>query len=192
MRLLFSLFLAFSLLATVPTAQAETKIHISRELGIKFNYPGKFSVGHYRIQGEAEQEGFGDNLVLLENSQKGQFSLDAIPIGDVPTISIKVLHGSEVKFARALIFELHKRQVNSKKWGSHTVHVFPGYPGPFGDQAFYYLIPWGDDKLIEITAHRYYFQGVPEKSTESFANTEYDLVIQSVVKTLEFVLKKPA
>ena len=63
--------------------------------------------------------------------------------------------------------------------GAWKVYVFPGAPGPYGDQAFYYLIDLKDQSILEITAAR---------SDERDKPTHYDRVIRRLIETLKAVM----
>jgi hypothetical protein len=70
-----------------------------------------------------------------------------------------------------------------KTFGSVTGYKFPGVFGPFGDQAFSYVVPVAADRVIMVIAHKYYFND-PSHSDRTPARTNYDEVVDALLSTL--------
>lgn len=158
--------------------------HISQTLGIEFDHPPNLTAGRYAIEPlppSALQAGlkspFANAVVLVEPGQLKGHAAAAVPVGAVPTIAVDVRTGRDADFRRANFL----RPEFAITIGGRNVFRLPGFPGPYGDRAFYYLIPFPDGRLAEITAHRFYFNDPgPAGSTER-ARTGYDQVIESVI-----------
>ena len=67
-----------------------------------------------------------------------------------------------------------------RRWGGRTVYKLPGYPGPYGDTAFYYLLPLGDDLVVELFAHRRHMD-------QARTDTGYDRVIEGIIATFQII-----
>ena len=65
------------------------------------------------------------------------------------------------------------------------MYRLPGYPGPYGDQAFYYLIPISEKRIVEAAAHRYYFRSGKKEMSANPPGTDYGAVIESILKSLK-------
>ena len=120
---------------------------------------------------------FENAVVLVEPGQLRGRAPSAVPVGEVPTIAVDVQSGSDAAFKRASFL----KSDYAVTIGGRTVYRLPGYPGPYGDQAFYYLIPFTDGRLAEITAHRFYFRDPKPAGATEHARTRYDRVIESVI-----------
>ena len=75
------------------------------------------------------------------------------------------------------------------------VYKFPGYPGPYGETAFYYLVPLSDGQVFEITGHKERFNATPISALSTDdgqknhivnvgSPTNYDQVIEGIIPTL--------
>lgn len=189
-RALTALYLCVTVFCLSYVSAADTqKMHSSRSLGIRFKYPSQFLVGQYQKKELPEgmkefgiSPSFNKAIVLVEPSQLRGLPLMAIPVGEAPTISLHLQTGRQAAFTRRHFFkENYKTTI-----GSRAIYRLPGYPGPYGDQAFYYLVPATAGKVLEITAHRYYFRDGPVTRNEDLPRTNYDSVIEGIIRSLEF------
>jgi hypothetical protein len=153
-------------------------LHESDRLSLRFRYPGSFVVGRFaeeRLPPGADAQGFEspfrDAVVLVEPGQLGDFPLEAIPVGEVPTISVEWVKNP-------IIFSL-LREGTEMMIGGRRAFRFPGYPGPYGDQAHYYVVEMGPGRYLELMAHRSYFRDAEMRETA------YDHVIEAVIASLE-------
>jgi hypothetical protein len=188
------IFAAFYLCLTIffpspVNADDAQKVHSSSSLGIEFRYPSRFLIGKYkkeelieRMKGLDIDSSFNNAIVLIEPKQLREFPLMEIPVGEVPTISFNLLRGTRASFAKRQFF----KEVYKVSIGNRTVYRLPGYPGPYGDQAFYYLVPAEMHDVLEIIAHRYYFRDDPIGRIDKLPKTNYDTVIENIVRSMEF------
>ncbi len=86
--------------------------------------------------------------------------------------------------ARGQKADFYRRQFFRTQWettvGGRRVYKLPGYPGPYGDEAFYYLLPLGDELVVEIFAHRRHMD-------QARAATGYDRVIEGMIPTFKII-----
>lgn len=151
-------------------------------LALRFSRPDSFLVGRFAPQelpAAAAEAGldppFVGAVVLVEPRvlERSGFSLDSIPVGEIPVIWID---RSDLTLA---IASRIMQPETTFTVAVGTVHRLPGFPGPYGDQAHYYLIEPGDGRPIEIGAHRYHFRdGDPPPPTG------YDRVIEAILPTI--------
>ena len=170
------------------TLAAETKTYSNIPLGLKFDYPARFEVGSfkkepYEYPPELKERGydppFENAVVLIEPAQLHGASLNAIPVGDVPALWLEFQTGSRAMFLPSLFRESYQMRI-----GQHTVYKFPGYPGPYGDNAWYYVIPVAPAWLLEITGHKYYFLDGSGENGGKGPETHYDEVIENIIRNL--------
>jgi len=189
-RLAMALILAvLSLPASLISAE-EGGVFIER-LGISFNRPEGFKLGRFKelpmppsLEIEGYDSPFKDAAVLVEPAElaspRGQvYSVQAIPVGEVPVIWIDRLRGNRARFNRSLL-----REGQAKSIGPLTVYQLPGFPGPYGDSAFYYLIPLEGGDMIEIGAHKFYFRAAHSPARGELGETHYDNIIETLIATL--------
>ena len=148
-------------------------------LDIRFAYPDSFLAGRFAAESlppaarEAGMESpFVNAAVLVAPAVLGDGSLDAIPVGDVPVIWLDRSPTSE-RVSQLMpadsVYEVSGNQVRQ----------FPGFPGPYGDQVFYFTVHFGPGDVLELGAHKRFFGGADE------SETHYDEVIKAVIPTLE-------
>lgn len=171
------------------TAEDVNQKHSSTALGISFEFPSRFLIGEFQKEEQPKglrdsgiESSFNSSVVLVEPTQLGELPLMAIPVGEVPTISLNLQSGQHASFTKRMFF----KGEYEKTIGAHTVYQLPGYPGPYGDQAYYYLIPASADNVLEIMAHRYYFRDGTGGRPEVLPETGYDKYIENIIQSLEF------
>ncbi len=163
--------------AAPETTSNATNTYTNATLGIQFQYPARFVVGRYHPEPEFEKA-----IVLAEPKVLGSINPHDIPVGEVPAISLSLQEGEDAEFT---ITELCRAEFKTKI-GNFSVYKLPGFPGPYGDQAFCYYVMLPRKKVMEAVAHRYYFDDTTD--TNRF-NTHYDLVIEDIIKSLRVVKK---
>lgn len=178
----FLLFLAGSLLA-VQARAAEIRYE-SKTLGLRFQLPQTFVTGQpAALPGSKEmaeamaKRGFEVNPPqeesLIERRWAAGQDLKALR-RDVPQIVLSRQRGEDAEFSRKLGMKDSFRQ----KMGPWDVYVLPGAPGPYGEHAFYSLVPLQDGSILEIMA--------PKTDAEN-KPTHYDRVIRKLIESLEMV-----
>ena len=146
---------------------AASNIYRNAEWGFEFAYPDEFAAG----------PPFTHAIALVEPSRLGvRAPLDALPVGEVAAITVIPARGQKADFDRRHLFR--------KEWettiAGRTVYRLPGYPAPYGDTMFYYLLPLGDDLVIELFAHRRHMD-------QARAETGYDRVIEGIIATFKTI-----
>lgn len=173
-----------------PTAAAGSLAHRSERYGLEFQYPDTFAVGRYRRELSPEAEAtmkaqgldvpFANAIVLIERARLVAIRLDAIPIGEVATVTVEPWTGRRARFLNE---QFNKKQFEISVGGRAVVRL-PGYPGPYGDTAFYYLVPVAEDRAVELYAHRKYLDGAR-------GDTHYDRMIEGIIAMLKFFKPNP-
>lgn len=175
------------------SAFAGSPTKIVPRLGIQFDLPDSFIMGRFKedklpesLAEQGYEAPFKNAAVLVEPGElqtpSGQvFRSDEIPVGDIPVIWLDRLRGDKARFMKAMLREGEKKSI-----GGHAVYQLPGFPGPYGDSVFYYLLPVDGGDVLEFGAHKFYFRGVHPKSGDP-AQTHYDRTIEQVIATLEFI-----
>ena len=93
----------------------------------------------------------------------------------IPAISISVLSGDSANYWR----ELCDVQMWRVKIGAREVVKLPGFPGPFGDGAYFYMLPRADGTVILILGAKHYLKGDRRP-------IRYDWAIELIIATMEF------
>jgi hypothetical protein len=143
------------------------------EIEFSFELPANFQIGRF-ARGDVLQ----DAAVLVEREQLGNHPLDAIPVGDVPAIWMNVIRKDQFEFLSTTIpkFDQYRTAIDGRR-----VWKLPAFPGPYGDQLFYYIVPIGmGGRSLEIGGHRYYF----DRDGAKGAPSHYDAVIERIIATL--------
>lgn len=180
-------FLLFTLgiLLAIPATPADLR-HESKHLGLIFQYPQDFLVGRpvedplSKKTAEAlakmgkESTPPAEESLIEKRFLAGQ-DLNALR-RDSPQIHLSRHRGTEAEFDRKFLMKDSFRQ----QIGTWEVYVLPGAPGPYGDKAFYYLIPLKDQdhSVLEIFAPRSDLEDKP---------THYDRVIRGLIESLEVI-----
>lgn len=163
--------------------------HESKRLGVRFQHPEGFLVGQPQAdpmdQKMAEamakrglQYTPPDEAILIEKRFAEGQDLQALRRG-APQISINRHRGTEADFFRQNIM----KDVFRQKIGPWEVYALPGAPGPYGELAFYYLVPLKDQSVLEIMAPR--STSYPWDKEDK--PTHYDRVIRRLIESLEMV-----
>lgn len=158
----------------VPPAGAQpagTATYRSAPHGFAFQYPDRFAVGAYRTQGADVL--FKDAVVFVERARLGRHRVDEIPVGELTSITVFPQTGHRARFLLNQFYRDPYRAVI----GGRPIAKLPGYPGPYGDTAFYYLMPLSDTLVVELYAHRRYLE-------PPGGDTGYDQVIESIITSI--------
>ncbi|MEO8065463.1 MAG: hypothetical protein ABI643_01240 [Candidatus Doudnabacteria bacterium] len=179
------------------------KMYRNQEYGFEFQYPQNFLVGKFKpevtpssnvppdILEKQRDLSFNNAIVLVELEQKAlfskspkNFSIDSIPIGEVPTISIKPITTSADFYRKNFIDSDTTWGGKNIKINEYQVTKLPGYPGPYGDAVYYYLLPISDNLIIE-------FIGFKQKILTNTTMTEsyYDKIIENIISTFKLTQK---
>jgi hypothetical protein len=108
----------------------------------------------------------------------------ALPAGQITAISIEAQAGPAAAARRDLGRKIYGAAITEITIGPHRVQKFPGFPGPYGSAAFYYLVPLRDGAVLELTAHRSFLEA-PQ------GDTGYDRVIEQIIGTLAIDPRHP-
>ena len=173
---------------SVGLAPAATRIYRDTSWGFEFAHPDALAVGRYKDTTTPEAEArmretglespFKHAIVLVDPARLAgrRATLEALPVGEIATVTVTPTRGQKADFLR--------RQFFRDQWkatvGGREVYRLPGYPGPYGDAAFYYLLPLRDDLVIELFAHRRHIDA-------SRAETGYDRVIEGMIATFKTI-----
>jgi hypothetical protein len=186
-RKIFVLALAAALLAA--QANAEEIRHDSKRLGLSFRYPQDFLIGQPvplpgsdKMAEAMAKSGLKytppDEESLVDRRSAAGQDLKALR-RDVLQIALSRQRGSDAKFSRELLMKDQFRQ----RIGAWEVYVLPGAPGPYGDHAFYYLVPLKDGSVLEILAPR----STSYPGARDDKPTHYDQMIRRLIETLEVI-----
>jgi len=126
-----------------------------------------------QLQESGVGEPYANAIALIESARVRGFAATDIPIGQVPTITVNPHTGS---FASFLNGQFGKKEFETAI-GGRRVFRLTGFPGPYGDTAFSYLVPIADDRMVELFAHRAYLD-------QAKTPTHYDQVIEHIISTL--------
>lgn len=157
-----------------------TKLYKDSELGIEFSYPENMLIGRY-----LPEEYFEKHIVLVEPSVLGNLDPNSIPVGQLPVISLNIQRDEEVLFSDKDFARFRKfNEIQIINIGEYEVYKLPSYPGPYGNNAFYYLIQLSNSDVLEIYAHKHHFRTGTESNT-NFKNTHYDIIIEKLIGTIK-------
>lgn len=159
----------------------------SKRLGIRFRYPQRFLVAQpaKRLDSKSMAEAMAktgieyippDEEALVERRLAEGQDPNALR-RNIMQISLSRSRGEEADFFRQFMTKDELRQ----RIGAWEVYVLPGAPGPYGDQAFYYLISLKNGSVLEILAPR----STSYPSDPDNRPTGYDRVIRRLIETLE-------
>ncbi|MDH3252962.1 MAG: hypothetical protein OEM41_09240 [Ignavibacteria bacterium] len=164
----------------------------SHTLSLRFSYPSGFVVGSYDTTNDLTGH-FRKLVVLVDPDELGDYSRNAIPPGDVPTIAIGVESDTagillkpftDIDIVRKFFSVDLSQQEFKKEIGVNTAYRLPGYPGPYGDASYYYLVPLPGGRYVEFIAHKHFFRREKNPTTGQYHETHYDRVIERIISTL--------
>ncbi|HWN13663.1 MAG TPA: hypothetical protein VNQ54_03470 [Methylomirabilota bacterium] len=188
---------AFGLLVTVASAAAQDaswSVYRDDQEGITLRYPPRFVSGAYRsdlppdlartLRASGGRLPFEGALVLVESVRLGSRDRAALPAGEITAITVETQTGPAVGARLDLGRQIYGAAITEVTIGVHRVQKFPGFPGPYGSLAFYYLVPLRDGSALELTGHRVFLEA-PR------GDTGYDRVIEQIIGTLVIDPRRP-
>jgi hypothetical protein len=172
---------------TATLAAAAPHTYRSAEWGFEFDYPDPLVAGRFRDTTSPEMEArlretgqespWKRAVALVDPARLGsRGTVDAIPVGEIATVSVTAVRGQKADFLRRHFF----RDQWKTTIGGREVYRLPGYPGPYGDAAFYYLMPIRAGEVVELFAHRRHLDAA---RTE----TGYDRVIEGIIASFRLI-----
>lgn len=141
--------------------------------GVFYCVPMDMALGYYKAQGADEL--FAGYHVWFEPELLGEFDRRQIPVGEMSTLSLNVQDADQGRFLKSI-----GAAGETLAHPTLAVKKLPGYPGPYGDAAFYYQVWLPDGRVLEITAHRQRFS-TSTPLEEPFQQTHYDQVIEETI-----------
>jgi len=159
-------------------ATPEWRQHSFTAAGIHFKCPASFQIGRHADMPEAER---ARQVVLVESSVIGGRNPNELLLGEQSTICLRIEAGEDASYLAEAFFTDEFRT----KIGAHTVYNVGAFPGPYGDESFYYLIPLPNGKILEIMGNRHYFRGVAADGRRA-RETNYGAIIRGIVRSLTF------
>lgn len=180
---------------------AEALIYRNEKFGFEFQYPASFVIGAYKTETRLLDEGsreklrmlgedpeererpFQDAVVLVEPALLGDTPVTEIPVGEVSTIMVYPRTGNKARFYKRLYEGSESIKGQRIAIGPYDVAKFPGAPGPYGENAFYYLLPLSDELVVEFSAHRQRFSNL-SKHERTEGETWYDDIIEQIISTV--------
>jgi len=185
------------LLAIVAGAVAQDAswpAHRDDQEGFTLRYPPRFVTGAYRhdlppdlartLRASGGRLPFERALVLVESVRLGSRDRAALPAGEITAITVEAQSGGAAVARRDLGRQMYGAAITEVTIGGHRVQKFPGFPGPYGNAAFYYLVPLRDGSVLELTGHRAFLEA-PK------GDTGYDRVIEQIIGTLTIDPRRP-
>jgi hypothetical protein len=186
---------AFGLLAIAASAAAQDaswSVHRDAQEGFTLRYPPRFVSGSYRndlppdlartLRASGGRLPF--ELVLVESARLGSRDRAALPTGEITAITVEAQTGPAVGARRDLGRQIYGTAITEVTIGAHQVQKFPGFPGPYGSAAFYYLVPLREGAVLEFTGHRSFLEA-PR------GDTGYDRVIEQIIGSLAIDPRRP-
>ena len=148
----------------------------------ELSVPNGFLVGQYG-KSDAE-ELFPDSAkliqkvaALIEPEFLGDGSLKKLSREDALTIEVTVWTDRMAELLKSYLMDEYKVEL-----GDQEAYNLPGFPGPYGDQAYFYVVRLGEKRLLTFTALRAHVgDELVEGELEGQA-TGYDQVIEGMVK----------
>lgn len=182
------LYCLLAAMASVHAEEAPWLLYRSDQDGFELRFPPNFVAGTYKsalppnlvreLREASSREPFEDAIVLVEQARVGLRDLWALPSGEITAVTIEILPGPAATSRMDLGRQIYGAEVVEVTIGPHRVHRFPGFPGPYGTGAFYYLVPLPNDAALEFTAHRRFVE-------PPLGDTGYDRVIEQIIGTLK-------
>lgn len=176
-----------ALVATVSAEDTPWLLYRNDQDGFELRFPPNFVPGTYKrslpsnfvreLRDPGRREPFEEAIVLVDRARAGLRDLSALPSGEITAVTIEVLSRPEAESRIALGRQVYGQEVVEVTIGSQRRHKFPGFPGPNGTGAFYYLVPLRNDTALEFTAHRKFLE-------PPLGDTGYDRVVEQIIGTL--------
>lgn len=149
-------------------------------IGLRFAVPAGFLVGRFAtdptpptaVEGEAPSP-WENAVVLVEPAQLGRYEIEGVPIGDIPAIWV------DRPAMETSVLGRFNEADSTFTVPAGEVYRYPGFPGPYGDQAFYFVVELGEGDYAEVMAHRFLFR------TTDMEPSHYDEAILSILGSLE-------
>lgn len=175
MKIISSGFISFILIfAGCVNIRGQVFYRSVEKNNIAFLCPPSFVVGKFNPIGV---ESFDDAIVLVEPLLLGSHNVNSIPVGVCPAIAIYIQKGKEAKFTLTTYCEEESKQAI----GEHIVYKAVEFPGPFGEDGYYYVIQIASDYIINIIGTKKKNSTIKDKRE----NTDYDQIIEGIIKTLK-------
>ena len=169
-------------------------VHRDERAGFELRHPPAFVASAYRntlppdllrkLREAGGRVPFEHALALVEPARLGAHDRAALPVGEVTTITIEAHAAAEAAARLRLGRQIYGAGIAEITIGAHRVQRFPGFPGPYGTAAFYYLVPLQNGAGLELTAHRKFLEPPP-------GDTRYDRVIEQIIATLTIFAPRP-
>lgn len=182
-----SVALCLLVAGSVHAQNAQWPLYRNEQAGFELRYPPAFVVGAFKntlppdvartLREAGGRVPFEHALVLVESARAGSRDRTALPVGEVTAISIEPQGAAEAAARRDLGRQIYGTAIIEVPIGAHRVQKFPGFPGPYGTAAFYYLVPLRDGAVLEFTAQRVFLE-------PPMGETGYDRVIERIIRTL--------
>ncbi|MEN8144428.1 MAG: hypothetical protein ABFS14_05695, partial [Gemmatimonadota bacterium] len=140
-------------------------------IGLGFDVPDGFLVGRFS-DGDGIDTPFKNAVVLVQPEQLLEFELEAIPVGDIPAVWVDRPRPGPSIIRRSFEADSTFTVAAGQVWR------YPGYPGPYGDQAFYYIVEVGEGEFVEVMGHRTLFRA------DDMGPSHYDEAILVIIHSL--------
>ena len=167
--------------AASPNSEQVQTVEFPR-IGLRFTVPEGFLVGRFAedvLPPGAADQGFEspwrDAVVLVEPTQLMEYDLEAIPVGEIPVVWVDRPATTTSVLGRIIEAD------STFSVPAGTVFRYPGFPGPYGDQAFYFVVELAAEDYAEIAAHRFSFR------TTDMEPSHYDEAIYAILQSLEVI-----
>ncbi len=203
----FLLPIVILLFTNAHSAEKPSNIQSFKSSEFEFKYPSTFEVGTYYEESPTKhlspdmlaklpkdvltdmENTWKDYTVLVEKNtfqnlkeKDSKITLQTLP-PSTPGISIKIHKGpgAEIysKGYREETKSQRKLDIKTKKIGNHNVDVWPGFPGKFGNETYFYTITLAPDKVVSFMGNK-----LKGKYPNLRAPTEYDQIIEKIIETL--------
>jgi len=179
--------LALGLAAGTPRAQQDKQNpplrYESAKTGLQFEYPAGFVVG--RFDASTDRSGFfAPSIVLVEKSRLGGQDPKNLRIGTVAVLIIPLSKKDSkdwklIGSVNPHIWKEAKEGPKEVKIGPHQAIKLPGFPGPFGENTYVYLLTRPDGRMVIFKAHNRFLDN-------DRTPTGYDKTIEKIIKTVSF------
>ena len=186
-RLVAMLCCQLALVTSVYAEEAPWLLYRNDPDGFELRFPPNFVAGIYKSAGPpnlvrelreaGSRELFEGAIVLVDRARLGLRDLSALPSGETTAVTIETRPGPAATSRMALGRQIYGAEVVEMALGSYRRHKFPGVPGPYRTEAFYYLVPLRSDAALEFTAHRRFLE-------PPLGDTGYDRIIEQIIGTL--------